>query len=93
MKSSLLIIHFGPKKEYSPHCLFSDCLKNCLLLRSDCNPHWFKESHDHNVRQVLKTWENHMIRMKDPSVSSYNERSMLDWRRTAYGEKKSFLVV
>lgn len=58
-----------------------------LLLKSDCSRHWFKEeSHDHNVRQMLKTWANHMI--KDYAVSSYNERSTLDWRRRAYKEKK-----
>lgn len=36
-----------------------------MLLKSDYSPHWFKEeSHGHNVRQVLKSWVNHMIRIK-----------------------------
>lgn len=61
-----------------------------MLLKSDFSPHWFKEeSHDGVVRQTLKTWASHVIRMKACAVSSYNERSILDWRRRTYGEKNN----
>lgn len=89
MKSSLFI-HFRLKKQYFFHCLFSGFwVFLMVLLKSDFSRHWFKEeSHDCDVRQMLKTWAIHMIRRKDCAVSSYNERSILDWRRRAYGEKK-----
>lgn len=58
-----------------------------LAVKSGFSAYLFKEeSCDRNVREMLKTWANHMIRMKDCALSSLNERNILDWSKTAYGQ-------
>lgn len=58
-----------------------------LAVKSGFSAYLFKEeSRDRNVREMLKTWANHMIRMKDCTLSSLNERNILDWSKTAYGQ-------
>lgn len=82
---------FQNEKEHFFHYAFSDyyLFFKILVLKSGFSPHRFKEEPlDHNCRQMLKSWENHIVRIKYHVVSSHDEKSIPYWSKRAYGEKK-----